>query len=603
MKHNTNDIIARAWKQMRERGIDYYIVPSEDPHQSEYVSPHWHCRKYLTGFTGSAGTALLTRDACHLWVDGRYYIQADEQTAGTNVRVHKIGLDETDNCVEWLAKYAQPGTVAAFDGRVLSQRAFEAMQEALYGRGIKFRTDTDIIGLIWEDRPPEECRACLNYPLEYAGKSSAEKLEDIRAYLRSVSATHYILTALDEIAWVFNIRGSDIPNNPVVLAYGLVSLTEAALFLKTGDVEEACAGQLAGNGVRIEAYGEFPAHLSDIKDGSTVVYDADKTNVALVSRLGAGVRRLEKKNVVAAMKAVKNDVEIENMRMAHIEDGAAMVKFLHWLDTNVGELEITEASAVEKLLEFRQENEHFEGLSFDTIAGYREHAALAHHMPDPLSSYPLEREGFFLVDSGGQYKRGTIDLTRTVSLGKLSREQRFHYTLVLKAFIALARLRFAAGCSAGSLDAIPRQVMWENGLNYHTATGHGVGCYLNVHEGPQLVMYNGEFPELLDGINTVLKVGMNVTNEPGIYLEGRYGIRIEDLLFVQKDIEANGEQFLSFEDVTVCPIDMRPVLTGLLTDDEKAWINEYHRGVYEKLKTHLTGDVLSWLREATAPVE
>jgi Xaa-Pro aminopeptidase len=587
---------------MEQRNIDVYIVPSGDPHQSEYVSPHWQSRKWITGFSGSAGTAVITREkGCGLWVDARYYIQADAQTAGTGIMVQKMGLDGVPDVIQWIGDNFPGSCTIGFDGRTVSQSFFNSIKTA-FGDRAGYVFDQDLIGELWKERDELRFEEVKPYSNRYAGEDRKDKLARVRKYMADAGLTHYIISSLDDVAWLFNIRGSDIPNNPVVTAYAAITLTEARLYAERSSMSAETQKALEADGVVIRPYLEITEYVSSIPDGSTVTYDPAKTSASLAAAVGQRVKAVEKRNCTTDFKAVKNSVEAENMRSCQLEDGIAMVKFIHWLKTNYSSTQITELSAAEKLREFRAQGPNFRGLSFETISAYGTHAAIMHYSVDTESSCELCGGGLYLVDSGGQYITGTTDITRTIALGKVTPEEKHGYTLVLKSFISFARTKFPYGCTGGNIDFAARRFLWNECLNYKTATGHGVGCYLNVHEGPQRTMYNFDYPGVNESTSVVLEAGMDITNEPGLYIEGHYGVRIENMLLIHKDQKTAEEQFMSFENLTMCPIDTDALNPDELDGDEKAWLNAYHRKVCEKLSPRLEGDLKKWLETETRPV-
>jgi len=430
--------------------------------------------------------------------------------------------------------------------------------------------------------------------VQFAGKSRVEKINEVREHMNAESTTHSIISSLDDIAWLFNIRGNDVPCNPVIISYAVISMNEAILFVASKNVTNDIKAELEKDGVTLKEYSELDNYLSTLNDKNVVTYDPAKTNMWIINSLANDVKKSEEQNYTTKLKAVKNEVELENMRKCHITDGVAMVKFLHWLDSNLGKEKITEMSATAKLEEFRKEGENFKGLSFGTIAGYKEHAAMMHYSSTPETDSELLKEGMFLVDSGGQYLGGTTDITRTMVLGSLTPEEKRDFTLVLKGVIDLSMAKFMYGCTGTNLDILARGPLWQYGIDYKCGTGHGVGFFLNVHEGPHGIRHNY--------VATVLEEGMNVTNEPGVYKEGRHGIRTENILVVRKDEETESGKFMNFETITFCPIDLDGVVVEMLTNEERAWLNSYHKEVYEKLSPSLNEAQRAWLKYETRAI-
>jgi len=580
---------------MKQNGIDAYIIPSGDAHQSEYVAPHWDSRKWITGFTGSAGTAVITLENENgLWTDGRYFIQAEKQLEGSTIDLYKMGQPSVPTIVEWLKKNLKDGATIGFDGKVVSKSFYDNLDKALCSKEIKYNLEHDLIDKIWEDRPEIPMNDFYSLDVKFAGKSITQKLNEVREHMKAESTTHFVLSSLDDIAWLFNIRGTDVPCNPVIISYAVISMDESILFVDSKKVTIDIKAELEKDGISIKEYNELDKYLNELNSKNVVTYDPLKTNMWIINSLDADVKKSEEQNYTTKLKAVKNDVELQNMRESHITDGIAMVKFLHWLDTNLGKEKITEISASEKLAQLRSEGENFKGLSFGTIAGYKEHAAMMHYSSTPETDVELQKEGMFLVDSGGQYLGGTTDITRTMVLGNLTPEEKRDFTLVLKGVIDLSMAKFLYGCTGTNLDVLARGPLWQYGIDYKCGTGHGVGFFLNVHEGPHGIRNNY--------VSAVLEEGMNVTNEPGVYKQGRHGIRIENILVVRKDEETESGQFMNFETITFCPIDLDGIVVEMLTTEERAWLNNYHKEVYEKLSPSLNEEQRAWLKYNTRAI-
>ncbi|AWZ47973.1 peptidase M24 [Clostridiaceae bacterium 14S0207] len=579
---------------MKEKGIDAYIIPSADAHQSEYVAPHWESRKWISGFTGSAGTAVITLDDAGLWTDGRYFIQAEKQLEGSGIRLFKMGQPSVATINEWLKDVLKEGSTVGFDGKVISKYFKNMLEKTLCKKNMKYDLQWDLVDMIWEDRPEIPMDSFYSLDVKYAGKSRVQKINEVREEMKKDEATHFILSSLDDIAWLFNIRGNDVPCNPVIISYAIVSENEAILFVDSKKVTDEIRKELEKDNVQVKEYNEIENYLKKLDTTNVVMYDPVKTNMWIVNSINSTINTVEKQNVTTKMKAIKNEVELNNMRKAHIKDGVAMVKFLYWLDTNIGKEKITEISASDKLEGFRSKQENFKGISFDTIAGYKEHAAMMHYKATEETDAELKKEGMLLVDSGGQYLEGTTDITRTIVLGSLTKEEKRDFTLVAKGVINLSLGKFLYGCTGTNVDILARRPLWEYGIDYKCGTGHGVGFFLNVHEGPHAIRVNY--------VSTVLEDGMDVTNEPGVYKEGKHGIRTENILVVQKDEKTESGQFMKFETITFCPIDLRGIVVEMLTPDEKAWLNTYHKQVYDKLSAYLNEDEREWLKYHTRAI-
>lgn len=588
--------IEKLQQLMKQNGIDAYVIPSADAHQSEYVAPHWKSRAWISGFTGSAGTVIITLDKGNcLWTDGRYFIQAEKQLENSGIDLYKMGQPGVLSVSEWLKENLDNGSTVGFDGKVISKSFYDNIDRALCSKNVKFNLEHDLLAQIWEDRPAIPMDEIFTFDVKYAGKSRIEKLEIVRENLKKINCTHFALSSLDDIAWLFNIRGNDVPSNPVIISYALISMDEAILFVDSKKVPSSVVEELNKDGVTVKEYDEISNALASIEDNAVVTYDAVKTNMWIVNSINKNVKVYCEDNYTTKLKAVKNPIEISNMRNCQVKDGVAMVKFLYWIDNNIGKETISEISASDKLESFRSLGEDFKGVSFGTIAGYKEHAAMMHYSANKETNYELQTEGMFLVDSGGQYLDGTTDITRTIVLGELSHEEKRDFTLVLQGVIDLSMAKFLYGCSGMNVDILARRPLWEYGIDYKCGTGHGVGFYLNIHEGPQSIR-NSYVP-------AILEEGMVVTNEPGVYKEGKHGIRTENMLVVKKDENTlYGGQFMSFETITFCPIDLRGVVVDMLTKEQRAWLNSYHAEVYDKLSPSLDESHKSWLKYATRAI-
>lgn len=577
-------------KLMRDNEMDAYIVPSFDAHQSEYVAEHWKSRQWISGFTGSAGTAVITLEDAGLWTDGRYYIQAEKQLEGSGMRLFKAAEPETPSFAEWLGDVLKKESSVGFDGTVFSVDMVRDIHKELDDKNIGLKFEQDLINQLWSDRPEIPKSPVFVHEVKYAGKSRTEKLNQVREEMTKLGANHYLLTSLDDIAWLLNIRGNDVPNNPVVISNVVIALDKCYLFIDSSKLSKDIKSTLEPESIELKDYNEIEKFLEELADKDAVIFDSGKTNICLYNAIPENVKKIEKPNITTSLKGIKNENEIENLKNCEIMDGVAMVKFIKWLKTSVNKEKITEISAADKLEEFRSQIELFTGLSFDTIGGYKDHAAMMHYKATEESQYTLKNEGFFLVDSGGQYYNGTTDTTRTIVLGKLTEEERRDYTLVLKAHIGLSTAKFLHGATGANLDVLARQPIWKYGIDYKCGTGHGVGFFLNVHEGPQGFRANNYVK---------LEKGMILTNEPGIYKEGKFGIRTENMMLVVEDEKTEFGQFMKFEPITYCPIDLDGINNDMLTIEEKQWINDYHNDVFNRLSPYLNEEEKQWLKEET----
>lgn len=589
-----NERLKNLRKLMKDRGITAYIVITSDPHQSEYVADHYKGRVWISGFTGSAGTVVVTQDEAILWTDGRYFIQGEKELQGSEYKMYKIGIPGFPSYIEWLKENLKDGDSIGFDGKVFSQSQVENLEKEFVKKNIKFIDEYDLVGELWEDRPPLPKKEAFIHEIKYTGKSTKEKIEDVRKEMEKENADYFLLGSLDDIAWLYNIRGRDIAYNPVVISYAIVSKNEAYLFVDKEKINREVEVFLRENGVEIRGYEEVIDFLKSIDKNSKVIVDKERINRWVYKAIPEECKIINKANITTTLKAIKNPIEIENQKNAYIKDGVALVKFFHWLDKNIGKIEITEMSAQEKLLEFRKEQEGFIEPSFGTISAYKANAAMAHYSASENSNAEIKEEGFYLVDSGGQYFDGTTDITRTMAVGPITDEERRDFTLTLKGLINLSNARFLYGATGHSLDVLARYPLWQAGLDYKHGTGHGVGYLLNVHEGPHRI---ASVPN-----DVVLEKGMVVSIEPGVYKEGSHGIRIENIVVVEEDIKTDSGQFMRFEVLSYVPIDLDAIDISLLTEKEKAWLNDYHKEVYEKLSPYLNEEERAWLREETRSI-
>ena len=598
MKQNMEikDRITALRDFMSQNGISAFIVPSTDPHSGEYVPAHWESRKWLSGFSGSAGTVVVTKDNAGLWTDSRYFIQAEEQLKGTGIQLFKDRLPETPSISEWLGSVLNKDEKVGIDGWVNSMQEAAGLRKELQTYGLELTLVEDPFQYIWDDRPTLPQTPVFIHGLEYAGVSCSEKINKIKKSIKSKGATGIILSSLDEIAWTLNLRSDDVHCNPLFISYLFLSENKNTLYILEEKVTEEVRSYLKEHEVEIEDYKNFSKNLKAFsgKD-EEVLQISPQANEALYTLASQHTNVTIAPSPVALMKAHKNPTEIAGFRKAMERDGVAMVKFLRWLKDAVKAGEETELSVDEKLYELRAEQANFKGISFDTIAGYKEHAAIVHYEATPETSIPLKPEGLLLLDSGAQYLDGTTDITRTIVLGPLTEEEKKDYTLVLKGHLQLQNAQFPAGTCGTQLDVLARIAMWKAGINYLHGTGHGVGQFLSVHEGPHQVRMNH--------MPTLLEPGMTLTDEPGIYKAGRHGIRIENTLVIVPAQESEFGTFYKFEPLTLCPIDKEAILVEMLNDEELDWFNNYHQMVYNRLKPFLNEQEQAWLAEATSPLK
>lgn len=578
---------------LQEHGLDAYIFPSTDPHYSEYPPAHWKTREWISGFNGSAGTAVVTPDDAALWTDSRYFLAAEEQLAGTPFRLMKERVEGTPTVAEWLAGVLPPDSRVGIDGWTCSMEDIRAIDTPLFRQhGLRLEVAPNPADALWTDRPPLPDNPVRIQPLEYAGRSVGEKLALIRASLTERQADGLILTALDEIAWTLNLRGTDVHCTPVFVSYLLITPTCCTLYINKVKLPTEVAAHLAESTADVRDYDDITTDLQRF-NGRRMLLDLRSVNLMLCRALPEGCAVEDAPSPVAMLKAVKCPAEVEGFRRAMLRDGVAMVKFLRWLKPAVQAGGQTELSICRKLDELRGEQALYCGNSFDTIAGYAAHGAIVHYEPTPESDIELRAEGLLLIDSGAQYADGTTDLTRTIALGPVTEEERRDYTLVLKGHIRLARAKFPKGCSGTQLDACARYAMWQEGVNFLHGTGHGVGSCLCVHEGPHQIRMNYMPAPLLPY--------MTVTNEPGIYRAGRHGVRIENTQLILPCRETEFGTFLQFDPLTLCPIDTMPIDWSMLDREETDWLDQYHQRVYEQLSPLLDDGHRAWLREATRP--
>ena len=584
---------------MKERNMDSYMIPTSDFHETEYVGEHFKARDYMSGFTGSQGTLVVCLDKAALWTDGRYFIQAADQLKGTTIELMKQGEEGVPAIPEFMRNNIKENGVIGFDGRVMNTHLVKDILSALDGKNVSLSVEEDLVGMIWEDRPALPHEKGFFLEEKYSGKSTKDKIADIRSEMKKQSCEYHIITSLDDIAWIMNMRGWDITNFPVMLSYLVITENDIHIFIDECKLDEALIKNFKENNVQIHEYEGIYEFVKTIPADAAVMLNTFVVNYAITTSLKDGIRIVDQPNPSQLMKAKKNSVELENNRRAHIKDAVAMTKFMYWLKNRVGKETITELSASDYLESLRRSQEHNLGLSFNTICAYKEHAAIMHYKANEETSVEIQPEGMLLVDSGGQYLEGTTDITRTFVLGPITDEMRLHFTSALRGLIQLSKAKFLEGCRGLNLDYLARGPLWEMGIDYKCGTGHGIGHLLNVHEGPNGFRWK-IVPERND--SCVLEEGMTQSNEPGVYIEGSHGIRHENELVVQKAEKNEYGQFLSFETITFVPFDLDGLDTSIMTQYDIAWLNEYHKQVYEKVSPYLNEEEKEWLQYATREI-
>lgn len=584
-------------ERMKEKKIDAYLVPTDDFHASEYVGEYFKCRKYITGFTGSAGTAVIMQDMAGLWTDGRYFIQAAAQLEGTGVDLFKMGEPGVPTIHQFLEEKLGEGMCLGFDGRTISAKEAAELSESLGKKGASLSVDYDLVGEVWEDRPALSCEPVMELDVKWAGESRADKCAKIRKAMEEKGADAFVLTSLDDIAWLLNIRGGDVHCCPVVLSYLVMTQKEIKLFANEKAFPTEVLDALAKDGVTLLPYDSIYEYVKTFAKDMKVLLCKQKANSRLVSNIPAEVEILDEENLTLLPKAIKNPVEVENERIAHIRDGVALTKFIYWLKKNVGKIPMTELSAEEKLYSFRAQQENFIDNSFDPIISYGVHAAINHYSSTPETDIPIEPRSFLLADTGGNYYEGTTDTTRTIVMGPVTDEQKKFFTAVLRGMLNLGNAKFRYGCTGVNLDYLARGPLWELGQDFNHGTGHGVGYLLNVHEGPNSFRW-----KVVPGNNAVLEEGMITSDEPGYYVEDGYGIRHENMIVCKKAEKTQFGQFMCFEFLTMVPFDLDAVVPEQMTAHERELLNNYHAQVYEKISPYLDEDEKAWLKEATRAI-
>ena len=584
--------------QMQERGIDIYIVPTSDFHQSEYVGEYFKARKYMTGFTGSAGTAVITKEEAGLWTDGRYFIQAEKQLEGSTVKLFKMGEEGVPKVEEYVKDHLTEGSCIGFDGRVMDAKSGEKYAKMAEEKKAALYVKEDLVGNIWKDRPQLPANKVWILEDAYVGRSMADKIADVRTQMQKEGADIHILSSLYDIAWLLNLRGGDIDHVPVFLSFVSIEKEQILLFVNPQILDKEVQDYLEKNHVTIRPYEDIYTYAQNLQKVKVLI-SAEETNYRIAECIREHAEVLEGENPSLMLKAVKNEIELKNTREAHLKDAVAVTKFMYWLKTNIGKMEISEISASDYLEERRKEQEHYLDLSFDTISAYGPHGAMMHYSATKESNAVLKPEGFLLVDSGGHYLEGTTDITRTFALGALTDEEKQHFTAVCRSNMNLANAKFLYGCCGINLDILARGPLWDLGIDYRCGTGHGVGHILNVHEGP-----NGFRWKIVPDRNDSgkLEEGMITTDEPGVYIEGKYGIRTENELICVKDEKNEYGQFMRFENITYVPIDLDAILPEEMSAKERRELNEYHQMVYEKVSPYLTDEEREWLKTYTRPI-
>ena len=602
--NQTNIKIGQLRDRMKELGIDAYLVPTADFHESEYVGEFFKCRHFLTGFNGTAGTAVITMDKAGLWTDGRYFVQAEEQLSGSEIKLYRMGEPEFPTLDEFLEEELPVDGCLGFDGRVVNSELGYGLQNLLQEKNVTINCSKDLVGEIWTSRPAMSCEPIWSLDVKYAGKSTVEKLSDLRDAMKKNKAQIHLMTALDEIAWLFNLRGNDIVNNLVFLSYALITQDEAYLYVQKEAIKEdtkmgkeVCAA-LAEAKIQVKEYAEFLQDVAALKN-EKILLECKKASFAVCESIDASCRIIDEMNPCATMKTVKNATEIENMRKAHLKDGIAVTKFMYWLKHTIGTCDMTEMTAAHKIEELRAEQGNYIEPSFVTIAAYKENAAMCHYHPSDEVCKKLKPEGLLLVDSGGQYLEGTTDITRTYALGPLTEKEKEYYTIVAAAMLKVSTMKFLHGCRGINLDYTIREAFWKRGLDFAHGTGHGVGYLSNVHERPNGLRWK-VVPERQD--SAVIEPGMICSDEPGLYFAGDFGTRTENLILCVEDEKNEYGQFLKFEFLTKAPIDLEALDTRFMDDADIERLNTYHKDVYETISPYMNDEEKEWLKHVTREI-
>ncbi|RLD64586.1 MAG: aminopeptidase P family protein [Bacteroidetes bacterium] len=590
---NPKEIITKIQELLITNNLDAYIIPSTDPHQSEYVANHWKAREWVSGFTGSAGTLVITKEIAGLWTDSRYFLQAEQQLIGSGIELFKMKVPHSHPYIDWLKNNLKENSKVSFDGKLFSVSLTKMIESSLTDYNIKIESNHDFIKPLWKNRPSIPTNNIFIHDIKFAGKSSIEKISQVRSIMIEKNVTCHILSSLDDIAWLFNIRGNDVKYNPVVISYALITLDNAFLFIDK-NLDDDIKETFKKNNITILPYSKINDRINEFCKNQTILLNPSKINNCIFRSIPSSCKIIEDVNITTTLKATKNATEINNIKEVMVRDGVALTKFFYWLENNILQETITELSVDKKLQFYRSQQKNFVGLSFGTISAYNSHGAIVHYEPTKKTDVELMKEGIFLIDSGGQYLDGTTDITRTISLAKPKQEAINNFTLVLKGHINIASLKFPYGTKGYQIDILARKFLWDNYKNYGHGTGHGVGSFLNVHEGPQ-----GISPNASSTLNINFEEGMLTSNEPGIYIENEYGIRIENLILCEKDKDTEFGKFMKFNTVSLCYIDKSLINIDLLSKDEIKWLNDYHKTVYEKISPFLNNDEKEWLKEKT----
>ncbi len=593
------DRLAKLRQEMNKRNIAVYIVPTADFHGSEYVGEHFKARKYITGFTGSAGTAVITMTEAGLWTDGRYFVQAAHQLEGSTIELRKMGMEGVPTIEEYLKDTLKEGEIIGFDGRVVSGTWGNTLLEIAREKNGSLYVDEDLVDIIWEDRPPMSKADVMLFDIKYTGRDTSDKLADVRNVMKEKGADVHLMSSLYDIAWLLNVRGGDISYVPVVLSYLSITQEDCTWFVQEEVITDEIRKYLDKYNISTKPYDSFYDYVKTINNGKKVLMDRSVVNYRICNNIPEGVEVIDATDPTVFMKAIKNETELENTRKAHVKDAVAMIKFMYWLKTNVGKMRITEISAADYLEELRSQQEGFLDLSFDTICGYAQHGAIVHYAATPETDVEIKPESFLLVDSGGHYLEGTTDITRTFAFGEVTNEMKSDFTRVFRSHTNLANARFRYGCTGLNLDILARAPFWNIDMDYNHGTGHGVGYVLNVHEGPNGFRWR-QSPDRSEG--SVLEEGMITTDEPGIYIEGKYGIRTENELICRKGSKNDFGQFMYFENLTYVPIDLDAIDPNQMTSVELKHLNDYHAMVFEKMSPYFEGEELEFLRKYTRAI-
>ncbi|MDQ0150968.1 aminopeptidase P family protein [Eubacterium multiforme] len=599
MSKSKKEIVSKLREIMKEKGLDAYIIPSSDNHQSEYVGEFFKARAYVSGFTGDAGTVVITQDEAGLWTDGRFFLQATYQLEGSTIKLFKMGNEGVPTILEYLEENMPNGGTLGFDGRLIAMQEGEELVQKLASKNVTVKYDCDLVDKVWENRPKLANEPVFLLEEKYSGESTASKLERVRNVMKEVGANYHVIATLDDVAWLLNIRGNDVRYSPLILCYAIVSMDKVDLFIEESKLDEKVKENLANNNVVLRPYNDIYEYVKGFKAEDVVLIDPDRINYALYKDIPEHTKKIQMDNPTVLFKAIKNPIELENIEKAHVKDGVAITKLMYWLKKNIGKIKITEISACNKLEEFRKMQDNYLWQSFDPICAFGEHAAMMHYTSTPETDVELKEGSFILMDTGGNYFEGSTDITRTIALGEVDEKLKHHFTAVARSMMNLAKAKFLYGCKGYNLDVLAREPMWNIETDFKCGTGHGVGYLLNIHEAPTgfrwyIVPSKHETHQFEEG--------MVITDEPGIYLDGEYGIRTENELIVRKGNKNEFGQFMYFDPVTYAPIDLDAIEPEDLNRDEKLYLNNYHKLVYKKIAPHLTDEEREWLKFYTREV-